>query len=214
MNDTIRIAGEKTVGNWKDLRERLRIDFNDTKLWEEAWDFFDERLQTRYFKPIKDIKDNDTFNGEGFSIMAILCSLIEFLESTYTGEIYKYCDDNQLQNYEYNRSKQKFVSFLENRLPLKLIFTPISGLATEFYINVRCGLLHEASTKGNWIIRVDNQTDFYELHSGDKVIDRNQFEDKIKEYLKSYKIELFASINLQNAFIRKMNSIADLNINF
>lgn len=214
MNDSTRIAGDKTVADWKDLRERIRINYNDTKLWDEAWSIFEGRLQTRYFKPIKDIKDNDTCNGEGFSIMAILCSLIEFLESTYTGEIYKYCQDHQLQKFEYNRSKQKFVSFLEQRPPINLIFNRTNGLATEFYEMVRCGLLHEASTKGNWTIRVDNNTEFYELHSGEKVIDRNKFEDKIKEYLEYYKTELFSSLDLQNAFIRKMNNIADLKINF
>lgn len=214
MDDTTRIAGSKTVLDWKSLRNQIRIDFNNSGLWDESFDFFMERLETRYFKPIKDIKENDQYNGEGFAITAILCSLIEFLESTYTGEIYRYCHDNQLQPFEYNRSKQKFISFFENRPPFNTIFTSTNGLATQFYENVRCGLLHEASTKGNWTIRVDNSMNFYELKNRNHVIDREIFEEKIREYLSNYKNMLLANNNLKSAFIRKMNNIAGLQINF
>lgn len=214
MNDTTRIAGNKTVLDWKNLRNQIRTDFNNSNLWNEAFDFFEERLETRYFKPIKDIKENDQYNGEGFTITAILCSLIEFLESTFTGEIYRYCRDNQLQEFEYNRSKQKFILFFENRLPFNTIFTPANGLATQFYENVRCGLLHEASTKGNWTIRIDNNSNFYEFRNGDHVIDREIFEDKIRAFLLNYKILLLADNNLKSAFIRKINNTAGLQINF
>jgi hypothetical protein len=214
MKDSTRIAGYKTVADWKNLRSRLRVNFNDSELWNEAYDFFEDRLQTRYFKPIKDIKDNDECNGEGFSIVAILCSLVEFLESTYIGEIYRYCADNQLQQYEYNKSKDMFVSFFENRMPFKTVFTSTNGLAVQFYKNVRCGLLHEASTKGNWTIRVDNITEFYEFRDGDNVVDRRLFEERIKDYLVFYKSQLLVDKQLQTAFIRKMNDIAGLNINY
>lgn len=214
MDDTTRIAGCKTVLDWKNLRNQIRIIEINSDLWNEAFDFFMERLETRYFKPIKDIKDNDQYNGEGFAITAILCSLIEFLESTYTGEIYRYCRDNQLQQFEYNRSKQKFISFFENRPPFNTIFTSANGLATQFYENVRCGLLHEASTKGNWTIRIDNTTNFYEMRNENHVIDRKIFEEKIREYLLIYKTLLLNNNNLKSAFIRKMNNTAGLQINF
>lgn len=214
MNDTTRIAGYKTVLDWKNLRNQIRSDVNNSNLWNEAFDLFEDRLETRYFKPIKDIKENDQYNGEGFAITAILCSLIEFLESTFTGEIYRYCRDNQLQQFEYNKSKQKFISFFENRPSFNTIFTSANGLATQFYANVRCGLLHEASTKGNWTIRIDNSTNFYELRDESHVIDRIIFEKKIREYVSNYKTLLLANNNLKSAFIRKMNNTAGLQINF
>lgn len=214
MNDKTKIAGGKTVLDWKNLRNRIRADFNNSNLWNEAFDFFEERLETRYFKPIKDIKKNDQCNGEGFAITTILCSLIEFLESTFTGEIYRYCPNNQLQEFEYNKSREKFISFFENRPPFNKIFTPANKLATQFYENVRCGLLHEASTKGNWIIRIDKTTDFYALRDGNHVINREIFEKKIREYLSNYKTLLLDDDNLKSAFIRKMNNIAGLQINF
>ena len=166
MNDKIKIAGKKTVLDWKNLRDRIRQNPNNTDIWSEAYCLLDERLQTRYFKPINDIKRNGEFKGEGFSITTILCSLVEFLESTYTGEVYRYCKDDQLKLYEYNRSKGKFTSFLENRYPFNETFTKSNNLALGFYTNIRCGLLHEASTKSDWIIRVDNLSNFYKYKDG------------------------------------------------
>lgn len=214
MDNTTRIAGFKTVSDWKDLRNNIRINPDDQNLWNKAYDLFEERLETRYFKPIRDIKNNDKQNGEGFSIVTVLCSLIEFLETTWSGEIYRYCNDSQLQSSEYNRSKLKFISFFENRPPFDSVFTSTNGLAQEFYENVRCGLLHEASTKLNWIIRVDNQNEFYEFRDREHVIDRNIFEKRIKEYLKYYKTQLLNHANLQNAFVRKMNGVAGLEIDY
>jgi len=213
MNDNTKIAGNKSVKDWKILRNKLRESL-DTSLWQEAYDFFEIRLNTRYFNPINAIKNQDKFIGEGFSITAILCSLIEFLETTWTGEKYKFCNDNELSNFEYNRSKKKFISFLENRPPFNNVFANKDGLALQFYENVRCGLLHEASTKLNWIIRTDNSSEFYEFRNGEHIIDRELFEVKIKEFLKIYKTQLLNNVSLQNAFIRKMNSIAGLELNF
>jgi len=213
MNDNTKIAGNKSVKDWKILRNKLRDNF-DISLWQEAYDFFEIRLNTRYFKPINAIKGQDKYMGEGFSITAILCSLIEFLETTWTGEKYKFCRDNELKDFEYNKSREKFISFLENRPPFSNVFSNKDDLALQFYQNVRCGLLHEASTKLNWIIRTDNNTEFYEFRDGEHVIDRELFEIKIKEFLKHYKTKLFENIPLQNAFIRKMNSISGLELNF
>lgn len=213
MNDNTKIAGDKSVNDWKILRNKLR-DSSNNCLWQEAYDFFENRLNTRYFNPINAIKNQDKYIGEGFSITAILCSLIEFLETTWTGEKYKLCCDNKLNDFEYNGSKKKFISFLENRPPFSNVFSDKDGLALQFYENVRCGLLHEASTKLNWIIRTDNNSEFYEFINGEHVIDRELFEIKLKEFLNHYNTQLLQNVSLQNAFIRKMNSIAGLELNF
>jgi len=214
MKDSTRIAGNKTVGDWKDIRNQIRNNPNSLDLWNKAFDFFQARLETRYFKPIRDIKNNDAYNGEGFAIVTILCSLIEFLETTWNGEVYRYHKDKkQLRQHEYRESKQKFLSFLVTKPPFNKVFKS-ENLAFDFYKNVRCGLLHEASTKGDWTIRADNETEFYELRDGEKVIDREIFEERIREYLEFYKKQLLNQGNLKKAFIRKMNNIADLDIYF
>lgn len=216
MEDKTKIAGKKTVLDWKNLRKKLLDAPNDKELWEQAFSLLALRLATRYFRPIKRIKCFDKYNGEGFAIVTILCSLIEFLETICTGEIYRYCKDGELDKakFEYNNSKEKIVSFLEKRKPFKDVFTKENKLAPEFYKNVRCGLLHEAQTRGDWIIRADNKLNFYEFREKNHVIDRNLFEKAIKDYLKGYKTSLLTDQALQEAFIRKMNNMAGLEYDF
>ncbi|MBD0350568.1 MAG: hypothetical protein ICV65_05370, partial [Flavisolibacter sp.] len=98
--------------------------------------------------PLNAIKDNGTYRGEGFSIMAIICSLVEFPESTYQGINYRYRtkDDSPLGQYEYGGSSDNFISFLTQRSPFDKYFGKTK--AKGFYKNVRCGLLHEARTRG------------------------------------------------------------------
>lgn len=84
------IAGWKTVDDWTGLRTQLLAAANDS-LWTTAFkDFFLSRLSLRYLNPIKVLQENGTFQGEGFSIVAIQCALIEFLESTLQGRSYRY----------------------------------------------------------------------------------------------------------------------------
>jgi hypothetical protein len=141
LSDDICIAGIKTVGDWKDLKQKL-LGSKDSKLWEKAFkDFFYARLRCRYLRPIDSIKIKEKYLGEGFSIMTILCSLIEYLEATYQGKSYRYLRRGEsLGPHEYNMSKEIFVSFLTQRTPFNSYFDP--HLAEEFYKNVRCGLLH------------------------------------------------------------------------
>ena len=78
-----KIAGRKNVTDWNALKPLL-CDFSNGNAWECAYkDFFLKRLDDRYFKPLDIIIHNGKNAGEGFSIMAIICSLIEFLESYY-----------------------------------------------------------------------------------------------------------------------------------
>jgi len=63
------IAGWKTPSDWYDFRNRLLKEPNQ-KFWQQAFDeYFKERLNLRYFNPIKVLQENGTFVGEGFSII-------------------------------------------------------------------------------------------------------------------------------------------------
>jgi hypothetical protein len=67
------IAGWKTPDDWRDFRVIL-IKESNQELWKQAFEeYFQERLNLRYFNPIKILQETGTFAGEGFSIMAILC---------------------------------------------------------------------------------------------------------------------------------------------
>ena len=86
--------------------------------------------------------------------MAIQCSLIEFLEATRLGKTYRRPTKAQpLGQYEYFTSGDVFAAFSFKRSPFSKTFN--EEAAEDFYLNVRCGLLHEARTKGGWRIWAD-----------------------------------------------------------
>lgn len=136
--------------------------------------------------------------------------MIEFLETTITGETYKFSKPNR-KNFEYNDSKNKFINFLENRFPFNKKFN--HNLAKDFYENVRCGMLHAAQTYGNWLIRVDNKKDIIEKRQDGKIVfDVNKFQTFLNIFLKKYKDDLLVDANLQAALRRKINAICILPI--
>ena len=198
------IAGWKTVEDWKLFRERLENESSEA-LWSEAIkDYFMKRLELRFLHPIKILQENGTFAGEGFSIMVILCSLIEFLESTYQGKIYKYSRTNQFKKYEYSSSRAMFIGFLLSRQPFRGYFD--QNLAEKFYSNIRCGLLHEASTKDGWRIEARSRAGVF-IDRIQKIVYRDNFEEALRQYVSNYCIELKSNKERQKAFIRKFNSL-------
>jgi hypothetical protein len=165
-----------------------------------------QRLNLRYFNPIKILQDNGTFEGEGFSIMAILCTLVEFLESTFRGLKYRFARNRDLQPFEYNASREVFVDFLSTRVPFCDHFD--TDLAMEFYTNVRCGLLHEAHTKGGWTIWA--KSDVGAIVANDrKTVYRDNFRDAFDICIEEYGKRLLVERELQEAFIRKFDFICE-----
>jgi hypothetical protein len=71
------------VSHWQAFKGSLTVG-GDAALWESAFtDYFHPRLWHRYLKPIKTLQSSGSTAGEGFSIVAIQCSLIEYLESRF-----------------------------------------------------------------------------------------------------------------------------------
>lgn len=207
MAQGTKIAGALTVADWQKLSVALRGDMGNAILWEQAFRYFEERLKTRYLNPIEHIEQQSNIEGEGFAIAAIICSTIEALESFYQGKSYRRATKSAPldQNTEYFKSQPIFESFLKNREPFKNHFsTP--GLATEFYENVRCAILHEAATRGGWKIRI-NTNSLIEQQGGQWILNRALFVQAVKEYMENYKQELFSSTGLKEAFIRKFDAI-------
>lgn len=209
LPDDTRIAGTKTVADWKSIRVRLDGD-NNQAVWRDAFnDFFLARLDSRYFKPIEALGSMKLFDGEGFSIVTLHCSLIEFLASTVDGRTYRYSRNGvpPLGKFEYSNSSDLFSQFLQIQVPFKDMFANDKS-AKEFYASVRCGLLHEARTKGNWLIKV---TDLAEpaIDTEAKVIYRNKMQEAFEQFTTWYGEQLAIDVNLQQAFIRKFNSLCE-----
>ena len=198
------IAGSKTDKDWQAIRSTL-VNGN-AAAWQTAFnDYFIQRLNLRYLDPIKVLQENGSYLGEGFSIVAIQCSLIEFLESITEGITYRYLPGGQtLGQYEYSSSKNIFVAFLSTRAPFSNTFN--TNAALDFYVNVRCGLLHEARTKNGWKIWADSPNGTI-ADVNNRIVYRNNFQQAILVYITSYGTLIQSDNTLQEAFIRKFDSL-------
>ena len=205
--DNTLIAGSKTCGDWRAFRSSL-VPGGDPALWEAAFeDYFRARVCLRYFEPIRVLQDNDTMQGEGFLIVAIHCTLIEFLESTMQGSNYRYARaDVDLGPFEYRLSGRVFSDFLSKRQPFANVFN--ESLAQDFYKNVRCGLLHEARTKNGWRIRAKDPTGAI-VDANERILFRDNFHDALLRFIEWYKGSLTSNRALQEAFLRKFDSLCD-----
>jgi len=118
MENSIQLFGKKTKQNWIELKPEL-ILHDKKENWMSATQLLSERLETRYFLPIEKIQTMQNGIGEGFAIMTLICSLIEFLQSCYEGKTYQY-GANESKTL-YGKSGDKFKSFLEIQEPFKSI---------------------------------------------------------------------------------------------
>ena len=141
--------------------------------------------------------------GEGFSIVAIQCSLIEFLESTLQGKGYVHGRVTNPQ-HEYSKSGAMFQAFLVNRPFFSREFNRV--LANDFYESVRCGVLHEARTRNGWTISAKSKNGTI-VEPNQKIVYRDDFQSALLDFVEWYKRELSAQRDLQEAFIRKFNSL-------
>ena len=206
MSDDVKIAGNRTVKDWQQFRQTL-VPGGDPKPWKTAFaTYFEARLLTRYLKPIESLQASHTLNGEGFSILAIHCTMIEFLESTLQGRTYRFRrrKDPPLKTHEYAESGRMFSAFLTKRQPFCAVFN--SAIAADFYSGVRCALLHEARTKDGWIVKAKGSA-IAEVSGGRKVVYRNNFHDALLNFIEWYRAVLPTDQALQEAFIRKFDSL-------
>lgn len=106
---------------------------------------------------------------------------------------------------EYSSSSDIFVSFLVNRTPFKNDFSN-GNSARDFYEGVRCGLLHEARTKNGWTIWAKSG-DGKTADANQKIMYRNNFQAGLLTFVEWYKSTLLTDKALQEAFIRKFDSL-------
>lgn len=226
-----RIAGDKNVSNWISLRAALIDHPGDKKKWEEAYDFFRLRIDTRFIKPIETILSINENLGEGHAASVLQCVLLEFFEALFQGKVYRQVQDidtitkmaadlrvpldlfkKHIQPHEYSSSVKLFKSFLTTRLPFAKVFTK-KAHAYTFYNDIRCGLLHEAATKSSSKILAKKEHDptcLMEPINNGLVIYRNAFQKGLLASVQDYHIKLLTDTDIQKNYIRKMDDIAQI----
>ena len=206
-NDEL-IAGSNRVSDWQILRPSLLE--RDPRAWSKAYkDYFLARLKSRYLDPISLIRDNGSHTGEGFSIVAIQCSLIEFLETIRDGWWFDInirseepCSERHL--YGTRHARPFFLKFLTPREPFCRTFT--EDLAKIFYSDIRCPILREARTGGGWRIWAnDNQNRIADINK--KILYRDNFQVALRQYIDCFNTELQGDTTLQDGFIRKFDKL-------
>ncbi|MBB4443496.1 MULTISPECIES: hypothetical protein [Rhizobium] len=194
----------RSLADWPAHRAFILAN-SSAHTWKEIFDnCLMTRLNSRYLDPIRWIQERELRQGEGFTILTIQCALIEFLAALRLGFRFERGNYKHGDDFRYWDSKCLFVDFLRHVAPFADHFTARQAL--KFYVDVRCGLIHEAQTKGQWVVKSacgsDRMIDFTTF-----TVNRDIFSDKIAEYLDHYQQELSGSAPLQVAFIRKFDHL-------
>ena len=129
----------------------------------------------------------------GFASMAIGCLMVEALESFRQG-----WPDTK------DKSKAAFCSFFDAHAE----FAAFRGHAERFWKDVRCGILHQAETRGGWTIRREGPL----FDSKDHIVNATAFLRSLGKVLKGYRTNLKQSnwdSDLWKNCRKKMKSVCD-----
>jgi hypothetical protein len=163
IGDNVLLSSSVTIAKYKQLEKELNQEAIAKFIWE--------RFYERYLSPFLDVPD--THLKSAFSMMANACLMIEALESFYRGwENTRNKKGEKIYN-SYFGQYQEFVS--------------LRGFGDPFYTNIRCGILNQTETIGEWIICRD-QPKMFDPDS--KVIDANLFMIALRVCLDEYCDEL------------------------
>jgi len=192
--DHLHISPRFTVNDW--VRAR------DSNEWSIMLRIFRDRLEGRFLRPARLI-ENDIEIGEfsGFSIIAIDCLIIETLNQFALG-----VDETQ------GPHANAFWRFFKNSKHFQSHFT--EKTATVFYKHFRCGILHQAQTKGRSRVRFGEKHMIQIVNDNPDeglIVDRKRFHAALEAEVLSYITQLeVGDSELRDNFVRKMNTISGL----
>lgn len=205
-DDGIEITIEE-VENWL-----LDMQNNKNKLAELIFN----RLYFRYIRPFEfDSTDYVCKYKNGFAIMTSCCLLIE----TYISfTVDNFVDTNHKSERCFGYffvTEKRFNSFAIDGLTSEdyISKNPLrgTGMPRSFYIDVRCGILHNGETRNNWRIRRDSK-ELLMITKENKIVNATKFLKEIKEVLIEYRHKLENSAlesALWVASIRRLKFLID-----
>jgi len=184
-----------------ELYKKLDLTIQASQDWDKAFEYFDKRISERYLEPVDVLiaYEKSKFPIEkkfGFTIFAIDCLLIETLQSFYEG-----ITDSS------GHSQRLFKNFLMQRDYFKSYFET-DYEAKQFYINFRCGILHQAQTFGD--TKIWSVGELIRKEGNYQIVNRIEFHNAVKKEKELYLISLRTKTNaiLLTNFKTKMDFIA------
>lgn len=198
----MKISANYTNFNWLNLE----LKNENSNKWEDGIRIIEDRFNSRFFKQIEKIQDNEF---SGFIIMSIDCLLIETLLQFYLGV-------KNTETFYKGKQREAFRDFFRNSKHFKNDFIT-DEICFIFHNHFRNGLLHQAQTKGKSLIRIcENKTlqlvDELNCKNG-LIVDREKFHQKLyhefQDYIQGLKDNKnnFKNENLRTKAINKMEFI-------
>lgn len=185
----LRISPKYDADDWR------RLNPEDPKDWQCAVAIFRDRIEGRFIRYADDlVKDEHS----GFVVLAIDCLVVEALEQFIKGET----------ETPYKKGESYFVNLLTGD------YFPRGfdeDTARRFYQEIRCGLLHQAETKGMTLVRRGRENLVERTPDGKgMVIDVMRFHESLKHAIEAYSQALVdpSKTDLRSRFWTKMDGIA------
>lgn len=174
----VELSSTVTVANYREMERGQNR--------EGLANFVQERLSERYIAPLRSVPSE---KKHGFLIMAASCLLVETLESFYRGwgstdtginrvDIQDPCKPADPNRTTVSSSEVAFCYFFQRESAF-VLFRPS---ARDFYVHVRCGILHQGETTGGWRIWRDGDL----FHAADQTINADKFLAGVERALQSY----------------------------
>lgn len=203
---------------------RPNLDADNPAMWDKAIGVFERRMRERFFRCIDMLLKADDASRDtgivrpGFSIMALCCLLVETLQSFYeggrntnAGVVAEPCTYPTGRCAKEPSTARAFKDFLKGSPHFKGDFRT-SQICGDFANDVRNALLHEAETRGGWLITrmVPPDQILVIYHHGYK-LNRTNFYRALRKEFDDYVVKLRDTSQevLRKNFLRKMDSICD-----
>ena len=186
--DGLRISPKYASSDWNALSIATPAD------WSHAVDIVRDRLEGRFLRFV-DSWLADPFSG--FIVLAVDSLLAETIQQFRAGET-----NGKGKSAKYIRaflSGPRFQPYFDE------------DATNRFYVDIRCGLLHQAEAKEMWLVRRGQKAMLQELPAGNGyIIDVPRFHAAVRESLEDYCLDIVdpSCGDLRTKLWKKMDHIS------
>lgn len=193
----MKISSKHYDSDWRNLK----LDESESPDWDGAIEIFKDRIVERFIVPINALIEYERSRQPserrcGFVIMAIDCLLIETLQAFRWGKLLS----------EYNPAETSLIVKFLHKSPR---FYWEDWKARRFCQDFRNGILHQAETKNDSLIRSDGPLVTGDENDKGLIINRTKFHEQVEGAFSDYLNELReeSKTELRSNFRKKMDEV-------